>query len=82
MEINNLEINILYYMCNPLKGQLQDGTINSEDVFEEFSDIPTGSVISAIDSMINDGLITTGRSRSRLSITDNGLNRLQGRVKK
>ncbi|WP_319405896.1 hypothetical protein [uncultured Desulfosarcina sp.] len=28
MERHNLEINILYFMCNPLNGQLQDGTVN------------------------------------------------------
>ncbi len=78
MEINNLEINILYFMCNPLNGQLQDGTINREGLLEEFSDLPEGSVTSAIDSMITDGLITV--ERSWISITENGINRLQSSI--
>jgi hypothetical protein len=80
MEISNLEINILYFMCNPLNGQSRDGTIRSKDVFKEFSDIPDGSVITTINSMANDGLITIDRSRSRLSITANGISRLQSSI--
>ena len=75
MKFNNLKINILYFMCNPLNGQLQDGTIRQDGIFEEFSDIPTRSIIAAIDSMETDGLITI--DRSRISITESGINRLQ-----
>ena len=75
MEIRNLEINILYCMCSALNGQLQDGTIDSGSVYAEFSDIPDRSVASAIDSMVADGWVTI--DRSRLSITENGIHRLQ-----
>ncbi|MCB2146250.1 MAG: hypothetical protein KQI81_07220 [Deltaproteobacteria bacterium] len=78
MEINNLEINILYFMCNPLNGQLRDGTIDREGLLEEFSDLPERSVISAIDSMITDGLISI--ERSWISITEKGINRLQSSI--
>jgi hypothetical protein len=78
MEINNLEINILYFMCNPLNGQLQDGTIRREGILEEFSDIPERIITSAIDSMRTDGLITI--ERSWISITERGLNRLQSSI--
>ncbi len=78
MKFNNLEINILYFMCNPLNGQLQDGTIRQDGIFEEFSDIPTRSITSAIDSMETDGLITI--DRSRLSITESGIKRLQSSI--
>jgi hypothetical protein len=80
MEINNLEINILYFICNPLNGQLQDGTINLAGVYEEFSDLPNRSVTAVIASMETDGLITVDRSRFRLSITENGINRLQSSI--
>ena len=77
MKINNLEVNILYFICNPLNGELQDGTINQRGLLEEFSDLPERSVTAAIDSMESDGLIRIDRSRSRLSITENGISRLQ-----
>ncbi|MFO7714061.1 hypothetical protein [Desulfosarcina sp.] len=80
MEINNLEINILYFMCNPINGQAEDGTIDSRDVFEQFSDIPAGSIMSAINSMVKNRLITTDPSRSRLWITAEGINRLQSSI--
>ena len=77
MEVYNLEINILYFICNPLSGQLQDGTINPAGIYDEFSDLPNRSITAVIASMETDGLITVDRSRSRLSITENGINRLQ-----
>jgi len=80
MKINNLEINILYLMCNPLSGELQDGTINQSGLLEEFSDLPSRSVTAVIESMKADGLITIDRPRSRLSITENGINRLQSSI--
>ena len=80
MEINNLKINILYFMCNPLNGQVQDAAIDSKDIFEEFSDIPDGHVTAAIDAMAEEQLILVDRSRSRLSITASGINRLQSSI--
>jgi hypothetical protein len=80
MEINNLAINILYFMCKPLKGQSRNGTISSRDVFKEFSDIPDSNVMSAINSMANDRLITIDRKRAQLSITASGISRLQSSI--
>ncbi|WP_372678731.1 hypothetical protein [Desulfosarcina sp.] len=80
MEINNLEINILYFICNPLNGHLHDGTINPAGIYEEFSDLPNRSVTAVIESMETDGLITVDRLRSQLSITENGINRLQSTI--
>ena len=80
MQIQNLEINILYFMCNPLRGQHADGTVMSRDVFDEFSDIPQGALLSAVNTMVDDGLISSDPSRSHLSITENGINRLQSSI--
>lgn len=80
MEINNLEINILYFICNPLNGQVQKGAIDSKAIFEEFSDIPDGHVVVAIDTMARQNLIRIDRTHSRLSITQRGINRLQSSI--
>ena len=80
MKINNLEINILYSLCNPINGQVQDGAVDSKDIFEEFSDIPADQVIAAIDSMANSRLIRMDRAHSRLSITQSGIHRLQSTI--
>ena len=80
MQIANLEINILYFMCNPLNGQAGDGTIDRTLIFEEFSDIPSGAVGSAIHALATEGLVTTHRNGSLLAITDSGINRLQSSI--
>lgn len=77
MQIANLEINILYFMCDPHSGQPQEGTIARGDIFDEFSDIPESTIESVIDSMVADGLIIVDRVRASVSITQNGINRLQ-----
>ena len=80
MQVHNLEINILYFMCDPNKGHHADGTVRSSAVFDEFSDIPQGAVMSAVDEMVADGLIASDPQRSRLSITENGIHRLQASI--
>lgn len=80
MEIQNLEINILYFMCNPVRGHQEDGTILERDLFEEFSDIPEEKLFSTIDDMVDDRLIVMQPSESKLSITDRGIDRLQSSI--
>lgn len=76
MQIQNLEINILYHMCHPPT----DGTIVNRDLFDEFADIPQGEMLSAIDAMVGDGLVIRDASRTRLSVTPKGRRRLQHSV--
>lgn len=73
MHIQNLEINILFFMCHPPL----DGNVVSRDLFDEFTDIPQGEMLSAIDAMAGDGLVTSDASRSHLSITAKGRHRLE-----
>lgn len=80
MEIQNLEINILYCMCDPLNGRHQDGACDTKDMIEEFSDIPAGVVIREIQSMAKKGLIAFDRSRPRMAITVSGISRLQSSI--
>ncbi len=80
MKMHNLEINILYSLCNPLNGQVQNGAIDSKAIFEEFSDIPNGQLVAAFDSMARENLIQIDRTHSRLSITQIGINRLQSSI--
>lgn len=80
MIINNLEINILYYLCDPLNGQVQDAAIDSKEILEAFADIPDDHVIAAMDSMAKARLILMDHDHSRLSITPSGINRLQSTI--
>ena len=80
MNIRNLEINILFFICDSLNGQSEDGIAMVKDVFEDFSDIPEGELLSAINAMENEGLITINPSRACLSITEKGINRLQSSI--
>jgi hypothetical protein len=77
MEITNLEINILYFICDPDSGRGRLGRIDRNDIFDEFSDIPDGIVETVIDKMAGDHLITTDAAHSTIEVTPNGVNRLQ-----
>jgi DNA-binding PadR family transcriptional regulator len=77
MEITNLEINILYFICHPQKGRARNGSVDRRDIFEAFSDIPEGSIKPVIDAMASDRLITVDTARSTVEITPTGVNRLQ-----
>jgi hypothetical protein len=80
MNIRNLEINILFFICDSLNGQSEDGIAMVKDVFEDFSDIPEGELLSAINAMENEGLITINPSRACLSITEKGISRLHSSI--
>jgi hypothetical protein len=77
MEITNLEINILYFICDPDSGQSRFGRIDSKAIFDEFSDIPDGIVETVIDKMSSDQLINMDAAHSTIEITPTGVNRLQ-----
>jgi hypothetical protein len=80
MNIRNLDINILYYLCDRLQQNGDHQRIDIDAIFEEFSDIPEREIDSAIRSMTNDRLIATDGPRSWLSVTEHGLNRLRSSV--
>jgi hypothetical protein len=77
MPIQNLEINILFTMCDPRIKRVETGTVQSRELFDEFSDIPEKEILFAIDAMVNKGLITRDTPRSQLSVTPSGINRLK-----
>lgn len=80
MEIMNLEINILYFLCSPTAGREtshRTGTITAKQLFEGFADIPAGSIREALHSMETDGLVTMDSTGTLLSVTENGILRLQ-----
>ena len=80
MQIQNLEVNILYFFCNPMSGREEDGTAMDEDLMDEFSDIPKGSVQSTLNKMIADDLIRRNPSNSYLTITAKGIKQLRSSV--
>jgi hypothetical protein len=80
MNIRNLEINILFFICDSLNGHSENGSALTKDVFEDFSDIPKGELLSAVKTMVDEGLITTSSSRSCLSITEKGISRLESSI--
>jgi hypothetical protein len=77
MEITNLEINILYFICDPDNNRARSGRIDSKDIFEEFSDLPEGSIVYVMEAMARDRLITMDAARTAVEITLNGVNRLK-----
>ena len=80
MKIHNLEINILYCLCDPLSGLGNDRSSAVADIVDAFSDIPVGQLMSTIRAMVGDGLITIDRYGNRLTITDGGINQLQSTI--
>ncbi|MGD8700820.1 MAG: hypothetical protein PVG51_00350 [Desulfosarcina sp.] len=80
MNIRNLDINILFYLCDRLQQNGDHRQTAIDTIFEEFSDIPESEIISAIRSMTNDRLIAIDKPRSRLSVTEKGVDRLRSSV--
>ena len=80
MKIHNLEINILYCLCDPLHGVHEDLSSAVADIVDALSDIPVGQLMSTIRAMAGDGLITIDRYGNRLAITDGGINQLQSTI--
>lgn len=80
MNIRNLDINILYYLCDRLPQNGDKQQIAIDTIFEEFSDIPESEIDSVIRSMTIDRLIAIDETRSWLSMTEHGLNRLRSSV--
>jgi hypothetical protein len=80
MNIQNLESNILFFICDSLNGHSENGSAMIKDVLEDFSDIPESELLSAVKAMVDEGLITTSSSRACLSITEKGINRVQSSI--
>jgi hypothetical protein len=80
MKIHNLEINILYCLCDPIHGGHEDQSKAVADIVDTFSDIPVEQLMSTIRNMTGDGLITIDRYGNRLTITDAGINQLQSTI--
>ena len=83
MEIMNLEINILYFLCSPDAGNRepdQIGPMEIRRVINAFSDIPEKNVRDTLQSMVGSGLITMDLKNRRLSIAQKGIARLQSSI--
>lgn len=83
MEIMNLEVNILYFLCSPVDGAREPvpvDTVPASHLFDAFADIPAGSIEAVLRSMAADRLITMDPGRARIGITANGIQRLQASI--
>ena len=83
MEIINLEINILYFLCSPETGEgasHQTGTMTTRRLFEGFADIPAESIRQALRSMQANGLIRMDAAETTVSVSENGMHRLQASI--
>jgi len=75
MEFNNLNHNILFFLHNEW-GNLKSGeTINTQKVFEEFSDIQAENIKDALYLMQRKGLIEIIPPSDKISITRRGLSK-------
>ena len=80
MQIQNLKINILFFLCDSRIDRITIGTAKLADLFNELSDIPEEEILSSISAMVDQDLITVDRSRSKLSITGSGIGRLESSI--
>lgn len=76
MEIMNLDINILYFVCHDDQPE-PAGASRYQDVLEAFADIPPGHIRAVIDAMVADGLVTLNPTETRLTVTEKGILHLQ-----
>ena len=80
MQIQNLGINILFFLCDSRVDRVAVGTAKLTDLLNELSDIPEGEIMYVISTMVGQDLITFDSSRSQLSITESGIGRLKSSV--
>ena len=73
MEFNNLNPNILNVLHNEWRYLKSSETINTQKVFEEFSDIPAENIRDALYSMQRKGLIEIIPPGDKISLTRRGL---------
>ena len=75
MEFNNLNPNILYFLHNEWRHLKSGESINSEKVFEVFSDIPAENIREALYSMQRMDLIELIPPGDKISLTRRGLSK-------
>jgi hypothetical protein len=80
LDIKNLNINILHYICDHLQRNEDDHQIAIDLLGNEFSDIPKSELELAVDSLAEDQMINTDEARLRLSITRKGISHLRSSV--
>ena len=80
MEIDNLEINVLYCLCDGTNERGRRDMHRIAAILEEFSDIPQSNIFAVIDGMRDRGWIRLDRSGSALDITKSGIRRLQASI--
>ncbi len=80
MEIVNLEVNILYFLCSPIDGSKTPGVVDRKAVIREFSDIPERNIASAVAAMVGAGLVTVDPEGSPIRVTDRGIEHLQASI--
>lgn len=72
MEFWNLEINIVYHMCEELTRKNRCGPLEIDVIYRTFSDIPKDKINSNIRLLVDKGWIREDKDRSRLFLTDHG----------
>ncbi|GAB6905043.1 hypothetical protein DESC_700150 [Desulfosarcina cetonica] len=77
MEIMNLEISILYFLCQTDLHRDPAGTGLYESVVHAFADIPQDDIRTIIDGMVANRLISLNSSGTRLTVTAEGVLHLQ-----
>ena len=80
MQIHNLDINILYFLCDPRNLRQAQASCDIVDVVTEFSDIPAAEIVAAIRSMADEGLLNIHLQGSRVTITPGGIHRLRSSI--
>jgi hypothetical protein len=73
MKFKNLNPNILYFLRNKWQHLKASEKIDTQEVFEEFSDIPTENIRDAIYSMQREKLIELIPPGDKITLTQGGL---------
>lgn len=80
MQFTNLDINILYFLCNPVYVKEDNKSVRYADIVDAFSDIPEDQIRSTVRSMINDKLLRADPMHTRITVTPSGVDRLRGSI--
>jgi hypothetical protein len=73
MKFNNLECNILYIFGKNRRYSGIVKSIEKNQIYKEFSDIPKENITAAIMSLTNDGLLNPFNDGMKLYLTRKGI---------
>jgi RIO-like serine/threonine protein kinase len=75
MKFRNLSPNVLYVLRNEYRRKNSDATVNTQKLYDEFSDIPAKDIENSLHALQRRGLLQIMPQGNQVSLTRSGLSK-------